>query len=377
MSKTNKIICYVVACMLILCVAVLMFGCKKGETAETKVMNMSINPEVEFILDKDNKVVSVSAKNDEGNFIVAKATFEGLTAEEAAKLFVQVTNENGFVVEAGDLKIEISGEDAQKIFNSVKDNINVYLGEEGLNISITLDKIDREALEAELKNCMRELADDEIAKLTEDEIIAKVKEMRDQTKDLNTEKLKEMYYEFRAQTIEEAEFDAYIDAIKNSAIFNKDQIVAYYNEFIAKMDQLEAKFVEEFMSKTSVYQQKMQEFIAAKQELLQARLDEASELVLAAKEAAVAAAQTALNAAENAAQIAVNTINSTFATVKTTLQTAIQAIVSQLPTEINATINTKVGEVEVNFEANFKSAYGEYIHANYWNGLAPTPSAAA
>lgn len=377
MTKTNRIICYVVACILLLCVAVLMFGCKKGETAETKVMNMSINPEVEFILDKNNKVVSVSAKNDEGNFIVAKATFVGLTAEDAAKLFVEVTNENGFVVEAGDLKIEISGEDAQKIFDNVKNNINVYLGEEGLNISITLDKIDREDLEETLKDCMKELSDEEIAKLTEDEIIAKVQEMRDQTKDLNTEKLKEMYYQFRAQAIEEAKFEAYFDAVKNSAIFNKDQIVAYYNELTTKIDQIQAKFVEEFMSQTSAYQQKMQEFIAAKQELLQARLDEATESVLAAKEAAVAAAQTALDAAENAAELAVNTINSTIATIKTTLKTAIETIVSQLPTEINATINANIGEVETNFEANFKADYGEYINANYWNNLAPTPTIGA
>lgn len=370
MSKTNKIICYVVACMLILCVAVVMFGCKKGETAETKVMNMSINPEVEFILDKDNKVVSVSAKNDEGNFIIAKATFEGLTAEEAAKLFVQVTNENGFVVEAGDLKIEISGEDAQKIFNSVKDNINVYLGEKGLNISITLDKIDREALEAELKNCMRELADDEIAKLTEDEIIAKVKEMRDQTKDLNTDKLKEMYYEFRAQAIEEAKFEAYFDALGDFSAAIKTQ----YDAFISELNDMKTKFVNNFMDESSAYQKAMQELIEAKKELLQARLDEANKSVLEAKEAAVAAAQRALDTAKSVAE---NAIGSTLSGLKTALETAIETIVNNLPANINATINTKVGEVEVNFEANFKSAYGEYIHANYWNGLAPTPSAAA
>lgn len=377
MTKTNRIICYVVACILLLCVAALMFGCKKGETAETRVMNMSINPEVEFILDKNNKVVSVSANNDEGNFIVAKATFVGLTAEEAAKLFVEVTNENGFVVEAGDLKIEISGEDAQKIFDSVKNNINVYLGEEGLNISITLEKIDREDLEETLKDCMKELSDEEIAKLTEDEIIAKVQEMREQTKDLNTEKLKEMYYQFRAQAIEEAKFEAYIDVVKNSAIFNKDQIVAYYNEFVKKIDSIQAKFVDEFLSQTSVYQQKMQELIAAKQELLQARLDEANAIVLAAKEATVAAAKTALESAENAAEIVVNGLNSALSTAKTALQTAIETIVSQLPTEINATINVKIGEVETNFEASFKTDYEAYINENYWSNLAPTPKAGA
>ena len=246
MSRTNKIICYVVACVMLLCVAVLMFGCKNTKDDQTTVMNMSINPEVEFILDKNNKVVSVSAKNDEGNFIIAKASFEGMTAEEAAKLFVKVSNENGFVAEVGDLKVEISGEQAEKLFNSVKANVEVYLGEEGLNVSVNLEKINREELEDLLEDCMKELSDKQIKNLTDAEIIAKVKEMRDQTKDLNTEKLKEMYYEFRAQAIEKAKFDAYIEAIQNSNIFNKDQIVAYYNELTQKSLQCKNRLLMHF-----------------------------------------------------------------------------------------------------------------------------------
>ena len=143
MSKTNKIICYVVAMIMLICVAVLMFGCKNTKDDQTTVMNMSINPEVEFILDKNNKVVSVSAKNDEGNFIIAKASFEGMSAEEAAKLFVKISNENGFIAQVGDLKIEISGDKAQELFNNVKANVEIYIDQEGLNISIDFEKISR------------------------------------------------------------------------------------------------------------------------------------------------------------------------------------------------------------------------------------------
>ena len=369
MSRTNRIICYVVAMIMLLCVAVLMFGCKNNDKDQTKVMNMSINPEVEFILDKDNKVVSVSAKNDEGNYIIAKATFEGMTAEEAAKLFVKVSNENGFVAEVGDLKVEISGDQAQKLFDSVKSNVEVYLGEEGLNVSVTLEKIDRAELESLLKDCMQELGSSEISNLTDEQIIAKVKEMRDQTKDLNTEKLKDMYYEFRAQAIEKAQFDAYIEAIKNSNIFNKDQIVAYYNELTQKIATMQKTFVDEFLAANSDYQQKMQEFIAAKQELLQARVDEANELVLAQKQAAVQLAETGLKAEETAAETAIGTVKTTFATVKATLKSAIDQVVNNLPETITASINVEINNTKVNFEASFKANYADYINAEYWNGL--------
>lgn len=368
MSKTNRIICYVVAMIMLFCVAVLMFGCKK-DANETKVMNVSINPEVEFILDKDNKVVSVSAKNDEGNFIIAKASFEGMTAEEAAKLFVKVSNENGFVAEVGDLKVEISGEQAEKLFNSVKANVEVYLGEEGLNVSVNLEKINREELEDLLEDCMKELSDEQIKNLTDAEIIAKVKEMRDQTKDLNTEKLKEMYYEFRAQSIEKAKFDAYIEAVKNSAIFNKDQIVAYYNELTQKIATMQKTFVDEFLATSSDYQQKMQDYIAAKQELLQARVDEATSLVLAQKEAALKLVETQLKAAETAAETVIAGVKTTFETVKTTLKTALDAVVGNLPESINASVNVEINNTKINFEAKFKANYADYINADYWNGL--------
>lgn len=369
MSRTNRIICYVVAMIMLLCVAVLMFGCKNTKDDQTTVMNMSINPEVEFILDKDNKVVSVSAKNDEGNFIIAKASFEGMSAEEAAKLFVKISNENGFIAQVGDLKIEISGDKAQELFNNVKANVEIYIDQEGLNISIDFEKISREELENLLESCMKELSDEQIKALKNDEIIAKLKEMRDQTKDLNTQKLKDMYYEFRAQAIEKAQFDAYIESIKASTIFNKDQIIAYYNELTQKIATMQKTFVDEFLAANSDYQQKMQEFIAAKQELLQARVDEANELVLAQKQAAVELAETGLKAAETAAETAIGTVKTTFATVKATLKSAIDQVVNNLPETITASINVEINNTKVNFEAKFKANYADYINAEYWNGL--------
>lgn len=369
MSRTNRIICYVVAMIMLLCVAVLMFGCKNTKDDQTTVMNMSINPEVEFILDKNNKVVSVSAKNDEGNFIIAKASFEGMSAEEAAKLFVKISNENGFVAEVGDLKVEISGEQAEKLFNSVKANVEVYLGEEGLNVSVNLEKINREELEDLLEDCMKELSDKQIKNLTDAEIIAKLKEMRDQTKDLNTEKLKEMYYEFRAQAIEKAKFDAYIEAIQNSNIFNKDQIVAYYNELTQKIASMQKSFVDAFLSTKSEYQQKMQEFIAAKQKLLQARLNEANQVVLAEKEAAQKRVEEQLSVIEEKSRSALETAKITFSTIKATLNAAIEQVVNNLPQSINANINVEINKTKVNFEASFKADYAEYINGEYWAGL--------
>ena len=194
--------------------------------------------------------------------------------------------------------------------------------------------------------------------------------MRDQTKDLNTQKLKDMYYEFRAQAIEKAQFDAYIEAIKASTIFNKDQIIAYYNELTQKIAALQKEFVDEFMAVSSDYQQKMQEFIIAKQELLQARIDGATEEILRQKEQALKLVETHLEAAERAAELAIGNVKATFETVKTTLKAALDAVMKSLPDSINGSIKIETDKVKVEFSVKFKSDYAEYIKADYWDGLA-------
>lgn len=71
-------------------------GCsKKGD--EGKIMTVELNPQVEFLLDANDKVVTVNAINDEGNYLIAKVDFVGMTAEEALNAFLKVSAEDGFL----------------------------------------------------------------------------------------------------------------------------------------------------------------------------------------------------------------------------------------------------------------------------------------
>ena len=62
-------------------------GCSQSssDTAAAR-MQVDINPSVEFILDSENKVLSVTALNDDGALIVAGEAFIGKTAEDAVAL---------------------------------------------------------------------------------------------------------------------------------------------------------------------------------------------------------------------------------------------------------------------------------------------------
>lgn len=119
-------------------------ACQPAAKDEKKIMNVALNPKVEFVLDKDDNVVSVNALNEEGNLIISGEVFVGKSAEEAVKLFVEISKETGFLVtgkvSAGEneISISLSGDDkaAQALYNDVKATVSEYLTQENVTATI-------------------------------------------------------------------------------------------------------------------------------------------------------------------------------------------------------------------------------------------------
>ena len=70
-------------------------GCNKENKKEENMtrVTVDINPSIEIIVDEDDKVVSVTALNDEGNIIIVGETIVGKTVEEAVNIIVSVATE--------------------------------------------------------------------------------------------------------------------------------------------------------------------------------------------------------------------------------------------------------------------------------------------
>ena len=144
----QKIISCLAAVVMLVGCGFILTACGKNNDPD-KVMNISMNPSIELVLDGNNKVLSVNAINDEGNFIIANASFTGLSAEDAVDLFIKTTEENGFVdttlsAEDNKLEIEISGDDAQKLYDKVKKSADEYLQSLNLNVTVTLENLSKE-----------------------------------------------------------------------------------------------------------------------------------------------------------------------------------------------------------------------------------------
>lgn len=369
--KTKKIISLVVVFALLITSSVMLFAC--GSKKEAKVMNLGINPEIELVLDKNNNVISVNALNDEGNYIVANVKFEGLSVNDAVEKFIQANKDSGFVSNAtvsatnNELKISISGDSADSLYKKVKKTADKYFEEINISANVSFSgKLDKSYLESQVKDCMRELSSSEISNMTEEQLINLLKESREETKDIFTQELKDLYYQSRAEEVLTAKINKLKDLAKNNPMFNAvvDNINTALNELIDKTDDFRQKIEEKYLSDTSDYQIKMNEFITKKKELLKARLDGADETVLRAKELAVTSTENLLQASKTQAELVIATVETGINTAITTINTLINSFVSSIDT---AQIESAVDTATTTLVNEFKTQYADYN--NYWKNF--------
>ena len=203
-------------CMiLLLCSCLVCFnGCGKDENQQTTVMNVSLNPEVEFILDKNNKVLSVNALNEEGNIIIESQTFTGLDANEAVKLFVNVSKETGFVVTGNvksgenEINISFSGDTKQvdKIYKDINSKLNTFLTDAKVSVK-KAKNITTDYLKEQVKECMPQLSEDTINNMSYEELLNTLITSRNETKNLYSESLKKAYYSAKKVAFEKAKLE--------------------------------------------------------------------------------------------------------------------------------------------------------------------------
>ena len=110
--KMKKFTCIALA-SLMLTSAFSLFGCRKKDELPTRTrMTVDINPSVEFILDENNKVLSVTALNDDAALLLVGEAFVGMSSDDAIELMLTIATETGYLVkgnvEANENTVSIS-----------------------------------------------------------------------------------------------------------------------------------------------------------------------------------------------------------------------------------------------------------------------------
>lgn len=368
---------FISAAMVLTLAGTALVGCDmsgtSGQTAkEKKVMNVALNPEVEFVLNGEDKVVSVNALNEEGNLIISAEAFsnvEGKSAEEAAKLFVQVSKDTGFLIEGNvkagenEIKIALSGdtEQAEKLYNEVKSEVETYLS--SVDVQATLAQA-QAITQQELQKLVEECAPYvDAAQMEYAELLDALEQSRKETAEFYSQELKNAYYEAKAFAMEQAKLETLKTHMNSMQTLAFDVLCSSYTLAIDTIESARMTFL---VNENSIYQVALKNFREAKTDFLNYRNYVASlpEAEVTKEQAdRLAAYETALNKMETALVNAGTQANAGLDNAKAMVKQAHDAILEKLNEwSVNANahveeIATKQQEAQTAFFTKFESDY--------------------
>lgn len=182
-------------------------------------MTVDLNPSLEFILDGNDKVVSVNANNDDGNLILSAQTqdkqFVGSTSEQAMELYISICKETGFLVKGevksgeNELKISFSGDQAQKDFDEMKKTVSEILSKENIQATVNkgLENLD-EYINEQLEKCAPYIDQARLQALSYMEKVEELAKSREETAQMHSQAVKDAYYAAKENAFNQARFDA-------------------------------------------------------------------------------------------------------------------------------------------------------------------------
>ena len=269
-----------IICTLIL-TAISFTACSNAKPEEGVVtrMTVDINPSVEFMIDDQNKIISVTALNDDGSILIVGEEFVGKTPDEAVEMMVTLASDTGYLVkgnaEASEntVKISVSGDSeyAEQLEKNVTEKADDTL--KALDINGKVEKAEALKIDA-----LRQMAlstslytEEEINAMDEEELYKVISVGRIETALLLTEEMRNAYYYAKEYEISFAEREETARIIKEMGGLYTLTHTAYktaldvYSTAITELDNFRYEML---VSPESEYQKSLTKLREAKVELL-------------------------------------------------------------------------------------------------------------
>lgn len=262
-------------------------SCKKSEPTPPEGtytrMTVDINPSVEFMVDDQNKVVSVTALNDDGSILIAGEAFVGKTPEEATRMVVSLATDAGYLVkgeihventdESQKIEISVSGNSdyAKELAKNVKSDVEKYLKDN--KITATVESVKAKTLDEMRKVVIEDglFTEDEVKNMTEEQLYKALAAGRIETAQLLTAEMREAYYRAKDYKISFVEKQATADIISGMGATYKVLMSGYstalaaYSASIDTLDELRYSLL---VDPESAYQKALASLRDAKEDLL-------------------------------------------------------------------------------------------------------------
>ncbi len=228
----KKILTFLVAVCLIIPCMLGFVACKPKETTANKTMKTSINPEITFSLDANNKVTSISYGNSDAGTIFANVNFVGKDASYAIQIVIEQSAISGHINLSGDeITFEFTGEDIEELKNIAEAKAKEVFEKLGVEVMVKINEVSAEVKHAALVGTAQvlapELSKDAISKMTDAELIELIDKKQKDYKDLAFDQIDAIQSSFNRAIL-----DA-IDAIR-LRMEELEETMKEYGEYVSK-----------------------------------------------------------------------------------------------------------------------------------------------
>ncbi|MCM1042795.1 MAG: hypothetical protein NC350_01125 [Corallococcus sp.] len=141
MKSVKRIAVILSLVMLVACCGVLLTACNTEPQAESYVA-MDINPSIELTLDRQNKVISVRAMNEDAQVMLYEAKgIVGADVEDAAAVIAELAATYNYVTENNsNISVTVAGKNAEAelaIFNDIDKSFTASLKLSGIDVTLS------------------------------------------------------------------------------------------------------------------------------------------------------------------------------------------------------------------------------------------------
>lgn len=154
MEKKGTIISLIFVGVIVVCATCLIIF--SGITAKDyNYVQLEINPRVEFVVDKNFKVVSCRPLNEDGKILLSDITFKGMPIEDASTTFIDLCAKTGYIDVDGEnnaVNITVIDGITQALDVRVTENIYKYLKEKEILCTVIENYEDRNMFDEKKEN---------------------------------------------------------------------------------------------------------------------------------------------------------------------------------------------------------------------------------
>ena len=358
-------------CLILLFVfGIIIAGFNKEQPFDEKnvhLVELNVNPSIQFTVDDDNQVLSVYGANDEGKMLINGEVFVGKNLTEAIELVIKLETEYGYLIsgniEATENTITVTvSSDIDEVVLGIKEDVNVAINSacEKYNVNKVIETVDGYTLEG-LRALALELdptlTEEQVNTMNYQELLLVVENYHLEVIDYASVKLEELYQKIKNQKIEFSTTKAaneFIQKVDNSYQEIKDKYLNLYSQIeqyvLTINKKLTDSYNENFLDPNSDYQKALSELelLKAKISLLEQQYakEEINKVEYTIKkqlyEGSYVTTKALLESKESIAQATINTVTSSL----NILVEKLKDLNEQLPEEIKTPMEEAMVKAE-------------------------------